>query len=111
MALAITPDLGDHSGIYHFANAGETSWYGFASEIFALAAALGESTAIAEPITTNEYPTPARRPANSRLSTAKIEQDFGISPRPWEEALRPVVLALCPGNKPPVVEDGRFRDA
>jgi dTDP-4-dehydrorhamnose reductase len=94
MALAITPDIRDHPGIYHFANAGETSWFGFASEIFALTAALGEPTAIAEPITTSEYPTPARRPANSRLSTAKIERAFGIAPRPWEEALQPVVLAL-----------------
>jgi len=95
MALAITSNLRDHSGVYHFANSGETSWFGFASEIFALNAALGEPTPRAEPITTAGYPTPAKRPANSRLSTARIEQDFGIAPRPWEEALQPVVLALC----------------
>jgi dTDP-4-dehydrorhamnose reductase len=94
MALAAAPNLRDHSGVYHFANAGETSWFGFASEIFALTATLGEPTAIAVPITTAEYPTPAKRPANSRLSTAKIEIDFGLKPRFWEEALEPVVLSL-----------------
>lgn len=95
MALAIAPDLRDRSSVYHFANAGETTWLGIASEVFALTAAIGEPTAIAEPITTAEYPTPARRPANSRLSTAKIEQSFSLKPRPWKEALRPVVRALC----------------
>jgi dTDP-4-dehydrorhamnose reductase len=109
MALAAAQDLRDHWGVYHFANAGETTWFGFASEIFSLAAALGQPTAIAEPITTAEYPTPARRPANSRLSTAKIESDFGLKPRPWQEALQLVVRALSAGNKPPVVGDDRFR--
>lgn len=98
MALAITPDLRDHSGIYHFANAGQTSWFGFASEIFAICAALGEPTASVDPIATAEYPTPARRPANSSLSTAKIGYDFGLKPRSWEKALEPVVRALCDGR-------------
>ena len=47
-----------------------------------------------EAITTADYPTPARRPLNSRLSTERIERDFGIVPRPWEDALADVVDTL-----------------
>src|SRR5690606_27112653 len=86
-AIALRPDLGERSGIYHFANRGDTTWCGLARETFALSAARGGPSAAVEPITTAEYPTPARRPANSRLATGKIEREFGIVPRPWEAAL------------------------
>lgn len=78
------------TGIYHFVNAGEASWCMLAAEIFA---ASGYATR-ARPITTAEYPTPAPRPANSRLSTAKITRDFGITPRPWQDAVREIVSEL-----------------
>lgn len=82
------------AGTYHFVNAGEATWSGFASAIFAASAARGGSSARVKPITTAEYPTPARRPGNSRLATAKIEAAYGIRPRPWQDALNEAMAAL-----------------
>lgn len=82
-------DLLDEEGIFHFANSFETSWYGFAKEIALQAAGLGFPLIIKniEPISTSEYPTPARRPPYSALSTEKIEKVLGRIPRSWQEAL------------------------
>jgi dTDP-4-dehydrorhamnose reductase len=91
-AIALRPDLGERSGVYHFANRGETTWCGLAREAFALSAARGGPSAGVEPITTAEYPTPARRPANSRLATGKIERELGIVPRRWEAALGELIV-------------------
>jgi dTDP-4-dehydrorhamnose reductase len=88
-ALAQQPDL---SGIYHFAGAPDTSWAGFARAIFAEA---GMTVAV-EDIPSSDYPTPARRPGNSRLDCTATMNAFGL-PRPdWQEALREVVAALRP---------------
>jgi dTDP-4-dehydrorhamnose reductase len=88
-ALARQPDL---SGIYHFAGAPDTSWAGFARAIFAEA---GMTVAV-EDIPSSDYPTPARRPGNSRLDCTATMNAFGL-PRPdWQEALREVVAALRP---------------
>lgn len=73
--------------IYHLTNGGSTSWAGFAEAIFAEAAAHGLPSARVVPITTAEYPTPARRPAMSVLDGTRIAEDFGIALRPWREAL------------------------
>ncbi|HET7714184.1 MAG TPA: dTDP-4-dehydrorhamnose reductase [Bauldia sp.] len=97
-AIATTPDLADRAGIYHFANRGETTWYGLARAVFAFSREKGGPSAAVEPIATADFPTPARRPANSCLSTARIERSFGIAPRPWEEALRDVIATLVPGG-------------
>ena len=94
--IAATPDLGERAGVYHFANRGETTWCGLARRIFALSKARGGPSADVQAIATADYPTPARRPANSRLSTAKIERVFGIVPRRWEDALADVVASLVP---------------
>ena len=77
----------DRGGIYHLASAGVTTWYGFASAIFAARRKQGGRTPRLEPIKTADYPTPARRPANSRLDCSKIERVFGICLRPWENAV------------------------
>ena len=97
MTARLVADPAGLAGTYHFANAGETTWCGFAAEIFRLSAARGGKQPELVPIATVEYPTPARRPANSRLSTAKLTQTFGIAPRRWEEALAEVVEALQGG--------------
>ncbi len=66
----------DAKGIYNYTNAGSVSWCGFASAILTEAAAIGFDirTEVAQPITTAEYPTPARRPAYSVLDTGKIQK-------------------------------------
>jgi dTDP-4-dehydrorhamnose reductase len=74
------------SGVFHYCGAGDASWADFAEEIFSCARRLGAKGARVKRITTFEYPTAARRPANSRLDTAKIEALLGIKPRQWREA-------------------------
>lgn len=74
-------------GTYHFANSGQSTWYGFARELFAQCELRGYSVPKLQPIETKEYPTAARRPANSRLSLDKLFQDYDIKPRKWEDAL------------------------
>ncbi|NNM76903.1 dTDP-4-dehydrorhamnose reductase [Sphingomonas sp. ID1715] len=92
--LALANRTGPH-GTYHFVNAGEASWCELARFILERA---GIDTPV-EAITTADFPTPARRPANSRLSTAKLQRDYGIAPRPWQEAVGEVVDALVKGEQ------------
>lgn len=81
---------GAPGGLHHFAGAPDTSWAGFARAIMQTAGL----PARVEEIATADYPTPARRPANSRLDCAKLTQDFGV-PRPdWQAALRDVIQEL-----------------
>lgn len=78
----------DGFGTLHFAGAGPTTWHGFACEIFRQAALRGHTAPRRlKAISTSAYPTPARRPANSTLDTARITQVYGIEPRPWAEGL------------------------
>lgn len=87
IALRLAEDPAAPVGTFHFSNAGATSWHGLARAIFAGAAARGRPSPMVEAITTADYPTPARRPANSRLSHRAIGAAFGIVPRPWQAAL------------------------
>ncbi|MCX5746887.1 MAG: sugar nucleotide-binding protein, partial [Proteobacteria bacterium] len=76
------------AGVYHFANAGETTWYGLAAAAHAEARARGrKADATLTSIATADYPTPARRPRYSVLATTKLERALGLVPRPWREAL------------------------
>ena len=86
-------------GTYHFVNSGEATWCGFARAIFEVAAAHGRPAPKVEGITTADYPTPARRPANSRLNVEKLARDYAISPRPWQEAVDEIVTALLNAQK------------
>lgn len=78
-------------GVYHLTPRGETSWQGFAQAIFKHCVNQGQMLTISpeavEPILTKDYPTPAQRPLNSRLSLQKLEQALGITMPPWEDQL------------------------
>jgi dTDP-4-dehydrorhamnose reductase len=94
IALRLIQNPAAPTGTYHFVNAGDTTWCGLARHVFQAAEPFGGPKPVVEAITTAEYPTPARRPANSRLSTAKLSADFGIQPRPWQEAMDEIVGKL-----------------
>jgi dTDP-4-dehydrorhamnose reductase len=81
------------SGVYHLACAGETSWCGFAKAIFAEFASRQRAPEVL-PIPTEAYPTPAKRPRNSRLNCNKFTQQFGFQMQPWQDALHHVAQAL-----------------
>lgn len=89
MAEAMRADA-SRGGVYHFSGAPDTSWAGFAREIMAQA---GLSCHIVD-ISTSDYPTPARRPANSRLNCAAISRDFGIARPDWRAGLAKVLQEL-----------------
>jgi dTDP-4-dehydrorhamnose reductase len=75
-------------GTYHCCGGGSTTWYGFASKIFEMAK--GYDTLRLKkviPVTTSEYPTPAKRPANSIMDCTLFERNFGIAPKAWDESL------------------------
>lgn len=89
-------DRDQPSGIWHCANSGETTWHGLAEHVFACAAGHGiKVPSRIEAIATAEYPTPARRPADSRLDCSKLGRDFGIALRPWQEAVAEIVGELA----------------
>jgi dTDP-4-dehydrorhamnose reductase len=81
---------GQQAGLYHFSGQPETSWSGFAKEIFRQA---GKQVDVID-ISTAEYPTPAARPLNSRLDCSKINRDFGIDAPDWKDGLTRVLLDL-----------------
>lgn len=87
VTLKMIADEAAPAGLFHFSNAGPTTWRDFAAAIFEVAASRGLKTPNLVGITTAEYPTPARRPAYSVLSTARIERDYGVVPPPWRERL------------------------
>lgn len=76
-------------GVYHFSGMPYASWYEFAEHIFAAAKnkSVLTQTPILSSISTSAYPTPAKRPANSRLDCDKIAQQFGIKPSDWQASL------------------------
>jgi dTDP-4-dehydrorhamnose reductase len=77
-------------GLYHYANSGVTTWHGFATCILELCRSLGIPVRTTEvlPISSAEYPQPARRPKRAVLATQRIESALGYAPRPWQEALQ-----------------------
>lgn len=82
-------------GTYHFCGMPETTWHGFAEAIINEAVGIGllDHVIPVHPITTSDYPTPARRPQNSALDCRRIMQTFDMNPPRWQEGLT-AMLAL-----------------
>lgn len=91
--------IGDRAGIYNLTATGAVSWYGFASAVFAEAKAqLGMTPPKLIPITTAEYPLPARRPANSCLDNSKLTRTFGLTPPSWNKMLKACIQEIQAAN-------------
>lgn len=84
--ILLRPEL---SGLYHLAASGEVSWHGYASHVIEFAKANGEQLAVMaiNPIETTAYPTPARRPLNSRLNTQKLRDNFSLHLPDWQSGV------------------------
>jgi dTDP-4-dehydrorhamnose reductase len=82
------PNATEAGHTLHFCGAGATTWYGFAEAIFAEAARYGVAHPCLRRIVAADRPTPARRPRNSALDCSRVEQLYGIRPRPWRQGLR-----------------------
>jgi len=76
-----------YGGLFHAAGAGETSWHGLAVASFQAAARHGAAEPTVVPIATADWPTPAKRPANSRLDCARLHAVFGVSLPQWRDSL------------------------
>jgi len=87
-AAAQRPDV---SGTYHLVAAGETTWHGYARHVIEQARAAGQDLRVAadavEPVPTSAFPTPARRPANSRLDTTRLRNTFGLTLPSWQSGV------------------------
>jgi dTDP-4-dehydrorhamnose reductase len=90
-----TPAL---AGIYHLVASGETSWHGYASHVIAQARHLqpeqGLKVTDIAPVPTSAFPTPAKRPLNSRLSTHKLQQAFGLVLPPWQQGVNRMLAEI-----------------
>ncbi len=86
------------SGLYHAVAAGETSWHGYAQHVIEFARARGTPVQVASDqvlaIPTTDYPTPARRPLNSRLSTHKLQQAFGLFLPHWQQGVDRMLMEI-----------------
>jgi dTDP-4-dehydrorhamnose reductase len=83
-----------YAGVYHAAGNGETTWYGLATATFEAASRHGMTPPAVDPIATDQWPTRARRPPDSRLDCGKLQAVFGISLPPWRDGLDRSVDAI-----------------
>ena len=92
---------GPQDGVYHLAAGGETNWHAYARHVIETARRAGMPIQVAAdailPIATAEYPTPARRPPNSRLDTAKLQKTFGLTLPHWQLGLDYVLQQIIRG--------------
>lgn len=99
MAVRMIEDPQSAVGVFHVVNRGETTWRLVAEAVFERAQRHGRRAPRVIPITTAEYPTPAKRPLNSRLSTERLERDFGIVLPNWRDGIDRIVDQLLqPGT-------------
>jgi dTDP-4-dehydrorhamnose reductase len=94
IAQRLVADTQAPTGTFHCVNAGDTTWCGFAQAIVAGSARRGGRSVPVKGIPTSASPTPARRPANSRLSTDSLTAAYGVAPRPWQAALDDILDRL-----------------
>ena len=87
------------AGLYHLTPAGETSWHAYARFVIEQARRAGRPLRVSadqiEAIPTSAYPTPARRPLNSRLDTSKLRTAFGLHLPDWREGVQRLLDELC----------------
>jgi dTDP-4-dehydrorhamnose reductase len=97
-AQAIKSMLAGASGTFHLTAAGATSWADYASFVFDTARERGQTLAVREVlgIPSADYPTPARRPLNSRLDCRRFESTFGLTLPPWQQGVRRLITELLP---------------
>jgi dTDP-4-dehydrorhamnose reductase len=93
-ASAVADPAGTRWGIYHAVDGGETTWFGFAREVFRFAAEHGLPAAEIAAIATADFPTAARRPANSRLNCDKLRRLFGLELPDWRVGVQDCVARL-----------------
>jgi dTDP-4-dehydrorhamnose reductase len=86
---------GAPGGLFHAAGSGDTTWHGFAEAIFAAARPHGWPVPEVQAISTADWPTPARRPADSRLDCTSLRQAFGVRLPDWQPSLDRAVAAIC----------------
>ena len=95
-SLQAQPEL---AGLYHCIAAGETTWHGYAQFVLGQAAALGlplKATADkVSPTRTSSYPTPAKRPLNSRLDTTKLQAAFGLKLPHWQDGVKRMLIEIA----------------
>lgn len=96
-AQLIKPLRDGASGTFHLTAAGATHWADYARFVVETARALGRELAVREVIgiASSEYPTPARRPLNSRLDCRRLESTFGLTLPPWQQGVRRLLTELC----------------
>jgi dTDP-4-dehydrorhamnose reductase len=82
-------------GFFRAAGAGDTTWYEFAEAIFADAARFNRPSPTLVPIATADWPTAARRPANSQLNCDKLANIFGVRLPPWRPSLDRAISEMC----------------
>jgi dTDP-4-dehydrorhamnose reductase len=90
----VAKDGAELCGIFHMTGDGEATWAEFAEHIFAASAAAGGPSARVRPIGTADYPTPAQRPANSRLDCSKLARAHGVRLPDWRSSTRQIVERL-----------------
>ncbi len=83
-----------YAGVYHAAGEGSTTWHGLATAVFEAAAPFGHKVPAVDAIRTQDWPTPARRPADSRLDCSKLDRVFGVRQPPWRTGVARTVQAL-----------------
>jgi dTDP-4-dehydrorhamnose reductase len=100
MCCASDPERAPY-GVYHFAGAGDATWFDFAKAIIEMSADQRPAQPKIDPIQTIEYPTPAKRAADTRLDCTAVVREFGVKLRPWQQALAETIHRLLTNNDIP----------